>query len=89
VITKAEIYAGLREGEEDAVFSLFKGMDEFSVDGEIAVQAGLYRNAFMKSHSLLLPDALIAATAKCIGAKLVTCNTKDFPMKDIVVEAPY
>jgi len=89
VITKAELYAGLRNGEEDAVVSLLNSMDEFPVDGEIAVQAGLYRNAFMKSHELLLPDALIAATAKCVGAKLVTCNIKDFPMKDIAVEAPY
>lgn len=89
VVTKAELYAGLRDGEEDAVVSLLNSMDEFPVDGEIAKQAGLYRRTFMKSHELLLPDALIAATAKCVGAKLVTCNIKDFPMKDIAVERPY
>jgi len=61
VITKAEIYSGVRPKEEEKVAMLLSRMEEAQIDGEIAVAAGRYRNKFYASHSLLLPDALIAA----------------------------
>jgi len=42
VIIKAELYAGLRNSEEDAVISLLNSMNEFPVDGKTAKQAGEY-----------------------------------------------
>ncbi|MCZ6678348.1 MAG: type II toxin-antitoxin system VapC family toxin, partial [Candidatus Poribacteria bacterium] len=89
VITKAELYAGLRSGEETALMLLLDSMQELIIDGSIAEQGGKYRQLFLKSHQLQLADALIAATAKIAHAKLITLNTKHFPMTDIVVESPY
>jgi predicted nucleic acid-binding protein len=89
VITKTELYSGLREGEEESISSLLGAMMELNVNGEIAEAAGLYMRRFYKSHGLLVPDALIAATAKISGATLITSNIKHLPMKDISIESPY
>jgi predicted nucleic acid-binding protein len=89
VIGKAEIYSGIQPEEEDAVSRLFRGMREIPVDGEVAEMAGRYRKVFYASHGVLLPDALVAASAKKIGATLVTLNKKHFPMDDIVIRVPY
>lgn len=89
VISKAELFAGTRPGEERLLRALLASILEIAVDGPIAEEAGAYCRKFTKSHGLLLPDALIAASAKSVGATLVTLNTKHFPMKDITVIAPY
>ncbi|MFP3869853.1 MAG: type II toxin-antitoxin system VapC family toxin [Syntrophobacteria bacterium] len=89
VIGKAEIYSGIQPEEEEAVSRLFKSMREVPVDGEVAELAGRYRKHFYASHGLLLPDALVAASAKKIEATLVTLNKKHFPMDDIVIRVPY
>lgn len=89
VITKAELYPGVRSKEEEKVGSLLSSMKEVRIDGEIAVAAGRYRKKFYASYSLLLPDALIAASAKQVGAVLVTLNIKHYPMKDIKIQTPY
>ena len=89
VITKAEIFAGLRAGEERALGLLLNNMQELIVDGNTAEEGGKYRQQFLKSHQLQLADALIATTAKIHHAKLITLNTRHFPMTDITVEAPY
>ena len=89
VISRAELFSGMRSGEEASIRVLLTGMHELLIDQMIAEEAAAYRRQFSKSHGLLLPDALIAASAKSIGARLVTSNTKHFPMKDITVVAPY
>ena len=89
VITKAELYSGVRSKEEEKVALLLSSMGEVGIDGEIAVDAGRYRNKFYASHGLLLPDALIAASAKKIDAVLITLNKKHYPMKDIKKQVPY
>jgi predicted nucleic acid-binding protein len=46
------------------------------------------RRQHARSHGTELPDALIAACADNVGARLVTHNRKRFPMlRDVVV--PY
>jgi len=64
-------------------------MEEVPIDGRAAEDAGRYRKAFRASHKLLLPDALIAASAKNVGAILVTLNRKHYPMTDIEIQIPY
>ena len=53
------------------------------------MRAGRYQAAFEKrgrtSHTA---DALVAGTARAHGAILLTDNVRDFPMKDVKVEAP-
>jgi|LGVF01.2.fsa_nt_gb predicted nucleic acid-binding protein len=89
VITKAELYPGVRPKEVKKVARLLSSMEEVRIDGEIAVDAGRYRNKFYSSHGLLLPDALIAASAKKAGAVLITLNKRHYPMKDIKIQVPY
>jgi predicted nucleic acid-binding protein len=42
-----------------------------------------------KTHGLTLADALIAATARVVGARLVTLDKDFFPMADVRVHVPY
>lgn len=89
VITKAEIYSGIMQDEEEEVRLLFESMNEIPIDGKIAEDAGRYRKIFYSSHGLFLPDALIAASAKRAGATLITLNKRHYPMKNIGVQIPY
>jgi len=89
VITSAELWAGVRPSEEDDLDVFLGAFRWVPVDEPIARSAGRYMLMFAKSHGLLLPDALIAASAHSTRAELVTLNVKHFPMKDIRVIAPY
>jgi len=87
-VTVAELYAGVREGEERR--SLAEFLDAFAIipiDAEIAQKGGLFRRDYGPSHNVGLADALIAATAELHQAKLVTLNARHFPM--VEVEVPY
>jgi predicted nucleic acid-binding protein len=89
VITLAELYAGVREGQERAKLEEFvKAFELVPVDTEIAQKGGLFRRDHFKKFNVGLADALIAATAKSKQAKLVTLNQKHFPMLDEVI-VPY
>ncbi|MGB2682324.1 MAG: type II toxin-antitoxin system VapC family toxin [Candidatus Competibacter sp.] len=89
VITVAELYSGVREGEERTALETFLSAFELvTVSEEIAVKGGLHRRDYGKSHKIGLADALIAATAEIRGATLITLNTKHFPML-ASVKAPY
>lgn len=88
-ISCAELFAGVRPKEEPLISALLSILKAVIIDEKIAEQAGLYCRQYAKSHSLLLPDALVAASAKSVDAILVTLNRKHFPMKDIAVLVPY
>ena len=88
-ITMAELYAGVREGEEYKKLEIF--IETFviiNLNKNIAKTGGLFRNQYKPSHGTGLADALIAATAKEIGAQVVTFNVKHFPMFNDVIK-PY
>ena len=88
-ITMAELYAGVREGEEYEKLEIFIGTFEVvNLNKNIAKAGGLYRKKYKPSHATGLADALIAATAKEIDAQLVTFNIKHYPMLNNVVK-PY
>jgi hypothetical protein len=87
-ITVAELYAGVREGEESRRLAQFLGAFEIiPLNAEIARQGGLYRRDYGPSRGVGLADALIAATATHHQARLVTLNARHFPMDE--VEVPY
>lgn len=89
VITVAELYAGVRDGAERTKLDEFvRAFEIVPVDREISVKGGLYRRDYVKSHSVGLADALIAATAEIHRARLVTLNGKHFPMLANVI-IPY
>jgi predicted nucleic acid-binding protein len=56
---------------------------------EAAQRAGRYQAEFEKrGRTIHTADALVAGTARAHGAVLLTDNVRDFPMRDIRVEAP-
>jgi predicted nucleic acid-binding protein len=81
VVTLAELYAGVREGDERTKLEAFvKAFELVPVDPEIAQKGGLFRRDNFKKFNVGLADALIAATAESQQATLVTLNRKHFPM---------
>lgn len=89
VVSYVEIFAGVRFEEEDHIAKLFDNLKIVQIGIEIGRQAGKYLNIYSKSHGLEIADALIAATAFIVGARLVTLDKKHFPMTDIKVFMPY
>lgn len=88
-VTVAELYAGVRDGEELArLESLLSAFDIVPVDRAIAEKGGLYRRDYGPSHGTGLADALIAASAAARLATLVTLNKRHFVMLDKVT-VPY
>ncbi len=89
VITIAELYAGVREGDErKTVDGFINTLESISLTQQIARQAGLYRRDFGKTHGTGLADAIIAATSELHEYTLVTLNKKHYPMLDEVL-MPY
>ena len=88
-ISVAELYAGVRDGEERTQLDEFIGLFPiFPVTVEMGRIGGLYKRDYFKSHCIGLADALIAATAQTNNADIKTLNTKHFPMcKDL--KPPY
>jgi predicted nucleic acid-binding protein len=88
-ITVAELYAGVREGEEREALDYFTMAFEIvSIDQPIACIGGLNRRDYGKSHGVGLADAIIAATAEVKKADLITLNKRHFPMLTNVI-VPY
>lgn len=87
-ITWAEIYAGIRTGEERAVEIFFGATPCISITEEIGKKAGEYLSAFSRSHGVKIADALIAATAFDEELSLFTLNRKHYPMTDIEFYTP-
>jgi predicted nucleic acid-binding protein len=87
-ITVAELYAGVREGDERERLERFLlAFEVVAVDDEVAARGGLIRRDYGKSHGTGLADALIAASAELRSATLVTLNRKHFPM--VPIHIPY
>ncbi|WP_047863724.1 type II toxin-antitoxin system VapC family toxin [Rubrobacter aplysinae] len=88
-VTIAELFAGVREGEERRRLNSFLRIFEVvDVSQQIAERGGLIRRGYKRSHNTSLPDAIIAATAELAPASLVTLNDKHFPMLEGVI-VPY
>ena len=83
-ITVAEIFAGIRSGEEEKTRALIDNLEVLDVTREIAEKAGQYRRT-IRSQALELDDCLIAATAFIHRTVLATGNGKHYPMRDIEV----
>lgn len=89
VVSAAELWAGTRGKEEEKALETFLGAFEaVPVDLQAAREAGELRRKYGPSHGTGLADAMIAASARQRGARLVTFNRRHFPfVKDLVV--PY
>jgi tRNA(fMet)-specific endonuclease VapC len=80
----AEIYAGMRPGEEGKTEALLAGLESHELTGTDARVAGKLKSSWArKGRTLTLDDAIIAAIAIGHGCALVTDNGKDFPMPEV------
>lgn len=88
-ITVAEIYAGIKSGKEESeVERLFSVFPVIAATNEIARKAGSFVKQYRSSHSVEIPDAVIAATCLISGSELHTLNVRHYPMfKDL--KPPY
>lgn len=78
-VSRAEIGAGMRAGEEQAIASLFAGLSAVPIDAAIGELAGERLRRYRRSHALELGDALIAASAVQYGERLATFNRRHYP----------
>jgi predicted nucleic acid-binding protein len=86
-INVEELARGLRAGEEAALHRLLDGLKITPITREDAERAGRWRRDFaLRGVTLSQADCLIAAAAAGIGARLITGNPRDFPMKEVTVE---
>ena len=82
-VSEAELWAGVRSREYQGLTDLLNGLVCVSIDKAIGRRAGEYIRRYGKSHSVDLPDALIASCAVEHEARLWTRNRKHYPMIDL------
>jgi predicted nucleic acid-binding protein len=82
-VSVAELWAGARPNEHEALNHLFRALTCTPIDQETGHRAGLYLHQFRRSHAVEVADALIAASAATNHAALWTRNRKHYPMKDL------
>jgi len=87
-ISFAEIWAGLRPGEEAAADAFFQARGEVVLDAVVGRRAGAYLSRYSKSHAVQIGDALVAAAASTGGLRLWTLNRRHYPMTDVLFHEP-
>jgi len=89
LISVAEIFKNIFPSEIKPTEKFLKAHHQLSLNYEVSKKAGLYWKEYIKTkRKISLLDCFIAATAKLNNLKVITCNTKHFPMKDIKVINP-
>lgn len=78
-MSRAEIGAGMRPGEEQLIAALFAGLNPVTIDAETGEIAGDRLRRYRRSHRLELADALIGASALQHGERLATFNRRLYP----------
>jgi predicted nucleic acid-binding protein len=75
----AEIYGGLRPGEDQATRAFLSGLDMIPVSAVIAERAGELKATFRRQgQTRSITDMIVAATALENGLPVATDNRKDF-----------
>ena len=87
-VSWAEVFAGLRKGEEPLTSEFFEARGEVILDSTTGRHAGAYLARYQRSHGVQITDALIAAAAATAGLRLWTLNRRHFPMKDVRLYEP-
>jgi predicted nucleic acid-binding protein len=80
-MTRVEVLAGIRPGEETDTRRLLALLEWIPVDDAMAESAGELARNYLQSHPGVDPvDYVIAATVERVAAELWTRNVKHFPM---------
>ena len=78
-VTYMELMVGaLNKREVSVIKKAFSDFEIVDISMPISIKARMLIEKFAKSHGLLIPDALIAATALELGVPLCTANVGDF-----------
>lgn len=81
VLTKVEVFAGMRSSEAEVTRRLLDSLLWLDVDDDLAERAGALASRYLRSHpGIEVVDYIIAATVQRSGALLMTTNLKRFPM---------
>jgi hypothetical protein len=87
-ITWMEVMAGVKDTpDEDLVRSFLTQFELHEITADTAEAAITLRRHHIPK--LRLPDAVILASARLIGCRLTTRNTRDFPTNHADVHIPY
>ena len=81
VVTYMELMQGMKDKEETRIFQ--KQIQKWNIDiiqinKEISSRAMFYVQEYALSHSMMLADALIAATVVQTGETLLTANARHY-----------
>lgn len=88
-VNVAEVERGIRPKERKTAGALLARLRFLETTREAAIRAGRYQAEFARRGvTIHTADALVAGTARAHGAILLTDNVRDFPMRDVSVEAP-
>lgn len=80
-ITRLEVLAGMRPGEEQRTRAVFAILEWHPVDEVVAQRAGELGRVWLPSHrGIDGADLAIAATAEVLAIPLLTLNVRHFPM---------
>ena len=80
----AEVYAGMRPGEEAQTDAFLGLLECYDVSGKTGKLAGMLKSAWArKGRTLTLADTMVAAVALEHDCILMTDNGKDFPMGEL------
>ena len=83
-INIAEIYSGVRPGEEARTIQLLESLESYAIDAAVGEHAGRLKNFWAKrGHVIALPDMFVAAVAIEHGCALLTDNRRHFPMPEL------
>ena len=79
VVTQMELIVGCRiKKESKAVERFLKRFEILALSEAISDKAVTLLRTYRLSHGILIPDALIAATALCLDCPFVTKNQRDY-----------
>jgi predicted nucleic acid-binding protein len=82
----AEVFAGLRPGEEQATRAFLAGLDLVPVSAAIAERAGQLKASFMRAgQTRSITDMIVAATAMENGFPVATDNRRDFQIPGLAL----
>lgn len=80
-VTRMELFVGCKNKNEILLLKQFLADGKFRIiplNAEISTRAVIYLEDWHLSHTVGLPDSLIAATAALSGLELLTGNWKHF-----------
>jgi predicted nucleic acid-binding protein len=87
-VSFAEIWAGLRPGEEAVTEAFFSARGEVVLDTAVGRRAGADLARYSRSRGLEMADALVAGAASTVGLRLWTLNRRHYPMTEILFHEP-